>query len=306
MGISVFPAAAAASVLETKAVTVPASTTGYRLSTSFPASTYTITCPSTVATTVTFEDSAGAIGRVVTSSGSVQVSLSRDADKALIYTNAGTNVIVTITPSGRSLTPVTTGVPDTYSSTASVTNLSAAYAVVVGGGGGGGGAGGYPGGGGGAGGISAGYVTLNGDASAVIGGSGAGGPPTGGYGSPGGNSGGTTNLSGTGFTTLTANGGGGGGYSLYQGSVGGGGGSGSGGTSNVNGGAGGNGSYGGGGTVSYNSGEFIWVKSGDIGSGGAGNGSNGTGFGGGGGAAGGNPTGTGGSGTSGVVYILEV
>jgi hypothetical protein len=303
MGISVFPPASAASVLETKAVSVPAASVGYRLSTSFPASTYTITCPATVVATVTFEDSAGAIGRTSTSSGSVQLSLSRDADKALIYTNAGTSVIVTITPSGRSLSPVATGAATEYNTTTTLSTTGAAYSIIVGGGGGGSGAGSYPGGAGGAGGISAGYTPISSNASIVIGGGAGGAGPSAGFGGGNASGGGTSTISGTGITTLTANGGGGGHYSLHNGAQGGGGGTGN----AVNGGSGGPHGYGTGGGTSYNSGEFIFVKSGTISTGGAWGTNAGAGLKGGGGAAGGNgPTGNGGDGGAGVAYVLEV
>ena len=301
----------AASTINSSSILASSANSLYQASVSFDPGVYTVTCISSTITNIDFYSGPGTlITSAVTSSGTVTVNLASSADRIRLYTNSGTNVIVTITKTALLLSNNFSGTLDTVttlgSSTYTGTSTSGyAYAVLVGGGGGGGGAlqGNFNGGGGGAGGVGGKLVALTGSMAVVIGAGGTAGASA----TAGGNGGAST------FAGITCNGGRGG-----TGSVG------AGGTVT-------------GATVSYSTTTgsestgyvYGFVKLGTTGSGAAGNsqslgggdggigqgggnllsnstpGSAGTGYGAGGG--GGHSVGSqaGGAGTQGVLYVLR-
>jgi hypothetical protein len=149
-----------------------------------------------------------------TANTTATTNLTEYADKVQYWTLSGapSNVVITVTNNiniaAVSAGSATTGTLDTITSTSTYTTTgAAAYALVVGGGGGGfanndqSGCCGR-GGGGGGGGLAGGRITLNGNLSVTVGNAGNSGKATS-------NAGGTSSISGAGFTTITANGGGG-------------------------------------------------------------------------------------------------
>jgi hypothetical protein len=199
MANTVFPIASTSS-LNAKAATIASPNTYVKLAQTFSASVWSITCPSSTNASVTFYDSEGSIiTRATTSSGSISVNLASDAAYAIVYTNTGSNVVVTFTQTALPLVSNSasfSGTLDTITSSGTYTPASGAgpaYVLCFGGGGGGGGSG-YAasgGGGGGAGGLWAGFYTLPSSVSATIGSFGNGGGPAGGAANAG-NAGGTS------------------------------------------------------------------------------------------------------------------
>lgn len=208
MAISVFPAPVI-STLNASAITAATANVVYEGRATFSPAIYQITCASGVDTN--FEFYSGATTLVtsgVTVSGIVSINLASAADRIRLWTNTGTNTVITITRTASNLTNQFSGTLDTIttlgSSTYTGTSASGfAYAVIVGGGGGGGsnnpGSGQNGGSGGGAGGAAARVVTLTGSMPVTIGAGGAAGV------NGNGGAGGTSTFAG-----MTANGGAGG------------------------------------------------------------------------------------------------
>lgn len=318
MAISVYPVPVTSS-LNASAITAASANTLYEGRATFDPAIYTITCASGVITNFTFLS--GDLTEIlsgVTVSGTVAVSTASTADRIRLWTDSGTNTVVTITKTASALTNQFSGTLDTITSSTTYTTTGTAYAVCVGGGGGGCGAnvnGG--GGGGGSGAITSKLVTLTGSMAIVVGA--AGGAQA---------NGGTTTFAG-----MSA-GGGTGSTAYTRPSPGGAGGTATGGTFNIAGAAGTAGHIQTGGAkngVATGTAVYTFVKAGTTGSGGGSgnsssspgggsgigtggtgagynqNGGSATGYGGGGGGActvSGNP-GSGGAGSPGVVYILR-
>jgi len=285
MATTVFPVAVASSSGSTaNAITCATPNTMYSALTSFDPGVYTITCAaSTVAKVEFYYGDATLITLATTASGTVAINLASAADRVRLWTNTGTNVVVTITKTANSLTNIFSGTLDTVNATGNYTGTSTsgfAYVALVGGGGGGGGGqgsgSGVTGGGGGGGGLAEKVVALTGSMSVVIGAGGNGGTQ-----GSNGNAGGSSTFAG-----MTANGGNGG----NNGGNGGTGGSGSGGSFNSIGNSGGNNPGGGGGTGGGGPGTQTYTFIGSL--------SGGTG-------GGGSYNGTASSGNSGKVFILK-
>jgi hypothetical protein len=163
---------------------------------------YTITCTSTTIAKVEFFSSdTVSIGVATTVSGSVSYNLATAATKVVVWTDTGSNIVVTITLTASALSDTLNKTLDTITSSSTYTGTSTsgyAYFLMAGGGGGGGNSnqqyGG--GGGGGSGGFRSGIVQLTGSMAIVIGAGGT---------APGGTGGSTT------FAGFTCTGGGGGG-----------------------------------------------------------------------------------------------
>ncbi len=142
MAQSVFPVEVSSS-LNANAITAAAANTMYQGLASFNAGVYTVTCISS--TTVNFEFYSGVDTLVlsgVTSSGTVTVNLASNADRVRLWTNTGTNIVITITLTARSLSNNFSGILDTITSSTTYTGTSDsgyAYAILIGAGGGGGG-----------------------------------------------------------------------------------------------------------------------------------------------------------------------
>jgi hypothetical protein len=324
MAISVFPAPVTSSV-NAKALTLPSPNVFYSATTPFTAGVYTVTCVSTTMLTFEFYSSANVLLlNSQTVSGTITISLASDASTLRLYSNTGTNVIVTITQTALTLPgSAFSGTLDTITTVGNSTYTGTStsgygYAVLVGGGGGGGGRalGDDRSGGGGSGGVCAKYVQLTGSMAVTIGAAGDGGAsPTAGGAST--------------FDGMTAGGGGRGGISANAVGAGG---TATGGTLNSAGGAGGSlgytGNNGGATTLLYphvvngttgggrggsNIGPAVAGAGSGIGTGGAsgfnnGNGGNATGYGAGGGGGGiinTAPLSVGGNGTQGVLYVLR-
>jgi hypothetical protein len=269
------------------------------------AGVYRFTCVSSTVATIYFYNGSALLTTAVTSSGTVDVSLSTAPTKVAFFTNTGSNVLITFTFLAAPLSSGANGTVDTLTTSQTYTQTGPAFVVVVGGGGGGAGTnssyGGYKGGGGGSGGVQSSTYTLTGSTVVTIGAAGN----KSGTGNDG-NAGGATT-----FGNLTSNGGGGG--SPYEG-----------------GGLGGTPGGVDGGKYNYSAGQestassYPFVVSGTTGSGskggdsrtygsgigtsgpGGANGGDATGYGSGGGGGGnGGTNSTGGNGRPGVVYVLR-
>jgi hypothetical protein len=181
MAISVFPiAVTASSSLNANAITAAVANTMYEGRGTFDPAIYTITCASGVVTTFQFMSSVNTVVLSgVTASGTVSVNLSSTADRIRLYTNTGTNTVVTINKTASALSNVFSGTLDTITTTSTYTNTSSSgfgYAVLVGGGGAGGGmpnTGGTSRGGG-AGGVGGKLLSLTGSMPVTIGAGGTG------------------------------------------------------------------------------------------------------------------------------------
>lgn len=274
MAISVFPAPVTSSV-NSNAITCTLANTVYEAGLSLTSGVYTITCASgTIATVEFYSGISNLITTAKTSSGTVTINLASSVDRVRVWTNTGSNIVVTITLTASALSNRFSGTVETITSSTTYNTTAPsgyAYVMVCGAGG----AGGYyaanQGGGGGAGGVAYGLIPWSVPVSITIG---SGGVANGG-------SGGATSLG-----NIVANGGGGG----SNNTVGGNGGTFSG-IANGQNGVGGSGTSGGLNPSPYN---FFAVtnigtvgKPSTLGAGGAGG------------------TGNGGDGGAGVVYILR-
>jgi hypothetical protein len=310
MAISVFPTAVtSSSSINANSVTAASPNVLYEGRLTLEPAIYQITCASGTIANIQFLSSPNTvITSSVTSSGTVTLNLGNTVDRVRVWTNTGSNIVVTITKIANSLTNQFSGTLDTITASGTYTGTSTsgyAYAVLVGGGGGGGGGGQFNRGiGGASGGICGKIVTLTGSMEVVIGSGGL-------AGAPGGNA---TNAGASTFDGMTAGGGTGGlGNNYSTLTIGG---TATGGTFNVTGGAGGsdsvnptaavspypfviNGSTGGG---QYGGGGPL-AGSG-IGTGGTGASMNATGYGSGGSSAY-DQYGGGGNGAPGVLYVLR-
>jgi hypothetical protein len=217
MAISVFPAPVTSSI-NASSITAVSANTLYGASITLDAAIYTITCASGTTTNIDFYSGAATlITSATTSSGTVTVNLASNADRVRLWTNTGSNIVVTIAKTASALTNNISGTLDTITTTSTYTGTSTsgyAYAVLVGGGGGGAGGSNSTaagGGGGGSGGVGASFVTLTGSMSVVIGDAGT----AGAIATNGGAGGAST------FAGMTCNGGGGGVSSTRAGGAGG-------------------------------------------------------------------------------------
>jgi hypothetical protein len=299
MAISVFPiAVATSSSLNASAITAASANVLYEGRATFDPGVYTVTCASGVITNFQFFNgtSTTPVLSGVTVSGTVSINLASTADRIRLYTNTGTNTVVSITKTANSLTNQFSGTLDTITSSGTYTGTSTSglgYAIIIGGGGGGGGAvantNQSPGATGGGSGASPGkLVALTGSMEVTLGAGGAGGTNE----SRTGISGGSSTFAG-----MTAGGGSGGGWSNGGGVIGGGGGTATGGDINLNG-NGGSGQIGGGvgGAGAGPSSPYPFAITSipsTYGRGGVG------------GTSSGSPTPTGGAGTPGVLYVLR-
>jgi hypothetical protein len=225
MAISVFPAPVTSSI-NANSVTATTANTLYEGRVALEPAIYQITCASgTVANVQFLASSTSLITTSTTSSGTVTLNLGSTADRIRVWTNTGSNIVVTITKLANALTNQFTGTLDTITtvgnSTYTGTSTSGFAYVVLGGAGGGGGGGqaatGATGIAGGGGGVAHGIITLTGSMAVTIGAGGTAGPAWNGGSANGGNGGAST------FGGMTANGGqgGGGGTTTNSGGAGG-------------------------------------------------------------------------------------
>ena len=216
MAIEVFPAAVT-STTDASSITATSSDTMYEGRISFDPAIYEITCASGTITNIQFFSGAGTlITSAVTVSGIVSINLATAADRVRIWTNTGSDVVVTVTKIASALTNQFSGTLDTITSTGNYTGTSTSgygYFVLVGGGGGGRSMSGYgvSGGGGGSGGVGGKFVALTGSMSVTIGAQGNANAVSA---DTSGNAGGTSI-----FSEVTVNGGNGGGYNGMNGAV---------------------------------------------------------------------------------------
>jgi hypothetical protein len=198
MPIQVYPVAVtSSSSTSADAITCVSAGTMYEGIKTYEPAVYSITCVSTTVAVLEFySNTYTPITSVTTSLGTASVNLASTADRFRVYTDTGSNIVVTITKTASAVSNTFSGTLDTITSSGTYNQTSTsgyAYTVVVGGGGGG--ARGPEGVGGGSGGVGAKLIQLTGSMPVTIGaqGTGAAGP---------GNSGGTTTFAG-----ITANGG---------------------------------------------------------------------------------------------------
>lgn len=187
-------------------ITAASPNTLYEGRTTLDPAIYTVTCISSTITGIDFlSGQSTVLASGTTASGSTSINLASTADRFRVWTNTGSNVVITITKTASAISNSFSGTLDTITSNTTYTQTSPsglAYTVVVGGGGGGGGGGAsFSGGVGGAGGVGAKIVQLTGSMPIVIGAAGSG---------NGGNAGPGTAGTATTFAGITANGGGGG------------------------------------------------------------------------------------------------
>jgi hypothetical protein len=175
MVLQIFPEPSA-STLNADSYTVPTALKQYKVVKNFDAAVYTIaTSPSTSQATVQF-DTGSSFLETTTISGTVTYNLSTLATNAILTTNTGTNVVVTITKVAAALPGAEmSGTLDTITTTSTYNQTGKLYVLAVGGGGGGGK--GFPphqgGRGGGAGAISYGNFYTNTSTSVTIGSAGS-------------------------------------------------------------------------------------------------------------------------------------
>ena len=262
---------------------------------------YTVTCASsTVAKVEFFSGISTLITTATTASGTVAINLASAADRVRIWTDTGSNIVVTITKTASALTNNVSGTLDTITTTSTYTGTSTSgYGYILLSGGGGGGCGRDTGtnegvGGGGSSGVYTNVVALTGSMAVVIGAFGAGGSSSGTNGTAGGSSS---------FAGVTVTGGGGGGPARAGGTAGSGTNAEAGQTVSSNAYPGGNG----GSIISPRS--FIngaaYIGNGGAGTFGAGGNGTGYGSGGAGGSKNNGPATAGGNGAPGVLYVLR-
>jgi hypothetical protein len=204
MAISKVNAVASTSAPASLSFTAASSGTYYKgTGLSLPAGVYRVTCVSTTIATVNFFASGTALGAAVTSSGTVDISLTSPVTEILYSTNTGSSIGITIAYLATAVTPTTvSGTLDTYTSgSGTYTQTGNAYVLLVGGGGSGTFASSGGAGGGGSGGVLGASVVLTGSIAYSVGAKGAKQTSSGNSGNAGGS---------TTFGSLTATGGGGG------------------------------------------------------------------------------------------------
>ena len=202
MAIEIFPIPVTSSI-NANSITATTSNTMYEGTIALDPAIYTVTCASATIARVQFLSNAGTIiTTATTASGTVSINLSSTADRIRVWTDTGSNIVVTITKTASALTNVFSGTLDTITSTGTYTGTSTSgygYIVLVGGGGGGAGGngGGYQGGiAGTAGAVTETLVALTGSMAVVIGTGGAGGTNGNGSGWGAGVNGGTSTFAG--------------------------------------------------------------------------------------------------------------
>ena len=173
MAISVFPVAVtSSSSINASALTAATANILYEGRSTFDPAIYQVSCASGVITNFQFWNGSTLVLSSVTASGTVSVNLSSAADRIRVWTNTGSNTVITITKTAAALTDQFSGTLDTITTTSTYTGTSTsgkAYAVLVGGGGGGGRRFRANSQGGASGGVCAKIVTLTGSMPVVIG-----------------------------------------------------------------------------------------------------------------------------------------
>ena len=146
MATTIFPEATTSSI-NSNAYTVANPLYQYKAATTLTPGIYTITSyPTSSVATVSGYDASNNFLSVSTSSGTVTWNLTTTIANPMIYTNTGSNVIVTITLTAAPLTGSSvSGTLDTITTTSTYNQTGKLYVLAVGGGGGGGAAsnGGY-------------------------------------------------------------------------------------------------------------------------------------------------------------------
>jgi hypothetical protein len=176
MSINIFPEPTTSSI-NSNAYTVANPLYQYKAATTLTPGIYTITTyPTSSIATISGYDESGNFLTVSTSGGTVSWNITSTVANPFIYTNTGSDVIVTITLTAAPLTgSAMSGTLDTITSTSTYNQTGRLYVVAVGAGAGGGsGFGGAPsstssGGGGAGGGITGGFVITNAPTSITIG-----------------------------------------------------------------------------------------------------------------------------------------
>jgi hypothetical protein len=138
--LSIYPEPTLSS-LTASGFTVPSPTLNYQVSgTTFPTGVYTITTfPTTSQATVSFNNPDGSNFVTTTVSGTVTVNVSFDSTNTYIYTDTGTNIVVTINNTAQSLSGVSlSGTLDTVTTTSTYNQTGKLLVVAIAGGGGGG------------------------------------------------------------------------------------------------------------------------------------------------------------------------
>jgi hypothetical protein len=144
MAISKLAPAVAASSINASSITAATANTMYASPLSLEPAIYTVTCTSTTVAKVYFYSSlTNLVTTATTVSGTVTIQIGSTVDRVRLWTDTGSNIVVTITKVAAALTNGFSGTLDTITSSGTYTGTSASgygYAVLVGGGGGGGGA----------------------------------------------------------------------------------------------------------------------------------------------------------------------
>jgi hypothetical protein len=174
MPISVFPEVTPSSV-SGQTFKVPVKNASYKVTGTFTAGVYTITCVSSTIAKVTFYYGT-TFTSTSTSGGTVSFNLATDATAVYVQIDTGTDVLVNITKTSNSIPGAeVSGTLDTITTTSTYTQTGPLYVVAIGGGGGGGkgSIGNYGGAGGGSGAINWGFFHTTSSTSVTIGAAGA-------------------------------------------------------------------------------------------------------------------------------------
>lgn len=208
MATQVFPVSVSSTGPNAWSISATTSGVVYEGTQAFTTGTYTVTCSSSTVTKIEFFTGNTSILQTQTASGTVTFNLTTAATKVKVWTNTGSNIVVSfaLTANVVSSSATTLGTLETLTTSGTYTGTSTsgyALVVVVGAGAGGGAArsanSSECGGGGGSGGVTSATIALTGSVSYTIGSAGNGGATS----DANGNAGGSTT-----FGSLTANGGG--------------------------------------------------------------------------------------------------
>jgi hypothetical protein len=174
VAIEIFPVPVTSSI-NANSITATTSNTMYEGRLAFDSAIYTVTCTSSTIANVQFFSGLTLVTQVTTASGTISLNLASASDRVRLWTDTGSDIVVTITKTASALSNVFSGTLDTITSSGTYTGTSTSgygYAVLVGGGGGGGSvANSYRrgGGGGGSGSVGGKYLELTGSMAVVIG-----------------------------------------------------------------------------------------------------------------------------------------
>ena len=101
------------------ALTIPTAGTAYNATLALNSGIYTVTCASsTIATVIFLGPTEAQVAKVSTTSGTVTVNIATPVSKLVVFTNTGTDIVVTVTLTASALSGTTlSGTLDTITTT---------------------------------------------------------------------------------------------------------------------------------------------------------------------------------------------